>query len=42
MSYNYRGVSCELNSADHTEHPENLEDEKGSEYHAAEVSGYGW
>ena len=37
MSYNCRGVSCELNSADHIEHPEDLEDEKGSDYHAAEV-----
>ena len=37
MSYNCRGVSCELNSADHIEHLEDLEDEKGSDYHAAEV-----
>ena len=36
MSYNCRGVSCELNSADHN-HPEDLEDEEGSDYHAAEV-----
>ena len=40
MSYNCRGVSCELNSADHIEHPEDLKDEEGSDYHAAEVSGY--
>ena len=36
VSYNCRGVSCELNSADHIEHPEDLEDEKGSHYRAAE------
>ena len=40
VSYNYRGVSCELNSADHIEHPDDLKDEEGSDYHAAEVSGY--
>ena len=40
LSYNCRGVSCELNSADHIEHPEDLENEEGSDYHAAEVSGY--
>ena len=40
LSYNCRGVSCELNSADHIEYPEDLKDEEGSDYHAAEVSGY--
>ena len=40
MSYNCRGISCELNSADHIEHSEDLVDEEGSDYHAAEVSGY--
>ena len=38
VSYNCRGISCELNSADHIKHPEDLVDEKGSDYHAAEVS----
>ena len=37
MSYNCRGVSCELNSADHIEYAGDLENEEGSDYHAAEV-----
>ena len=37
MSYNCRGISCELSSADHIEHPGDLVGEKGSDYHAAEV-----
>ena len=37
VSYNCRRLSCELNSADHIEHPEDLEDEERSDYHAAEV-----
>ena len=37
VSYNCRGISCDLNSADHIEYPEDLEDEKDNDYHAAEV-----
>ena len=44
VSYNCRGElnSCELNSADHIDHPEDLEDEEGSDYHAAEVCSLGY
>ena len=44
VSYNCRGElnSCELNSADHIDHPEDLVDEEGSDYHAAEVCSLGY